>query len=172
MLHSNLASAWADRHNLVMLPKVKGKTLCRSMRGGASIRNPLASLLGYQLRRASQVIVTDLAALLADLDLTIAEMSVLVAMEANPGITQSATGRLLAIQRANMVPLVARLEKLGLISKSEAVGRARGVHMTQAGALVVQKCFKCIEQAESHFMTFLTEAQRTELMRNLRAVWQ
>ena len=170
MFYNDLASVAAEGHNSIMV--LKAKTASGPAREADVVRNPLESFLGYQLRRASQEVMAQLAASLADLDLTVVEMSVLVVINANPGIIQSDISRLLAIQRANMVPLTTRLEACGLIHKGVAVGRARGLHLTQAGALLVKECDARIVETEARVMSALTEAQRKTMMRHLRTVWE
>jgi DNA-binding MarR family transcriptional regulator len=78
--------------------------------------NPLEDLLGYQLRRASQAMLEDLVAALNDLDLRPTSVSALLLVGANPGITQSRIGQILAIERANMVPMTANLTRHGCCS--------------------------------------------------------
>src|SRR2546421_640045 len=56
---------------------------------------------------------------LARLDLRHADVAMLMLIESSPGITQSQAGRVLDIQRANMVPFVARLEGRGVLQRSE-----------------------------------------------------
>ncbi len=96
--------------------------------------NPLEQLLGYQLRRASQAMMADLGAELAELELRVTEMSVLLVIDENPDITQSEIGRVLAIQRANMVPLTTQLERRGLIRRGATIGRAQALRLNSSRA--------------------------------------
>ncbi len=72
--------------------------------------DPLAKLSGYVLRRASTAAIAELNERLVPLELRHADVAMLMLIESSPGITQSHAGRVLDIQRANMVPFVARLE--------------------------------------------------------------
>ena len=65
-------------------------------------KNPLNHHFGYQLRRASALMMADLAKSLEHFDLRTAEASILILIGANPEITQGEIGRILGIQRANM----------------------------------------------------------------------
>ena len=95
--------------------------------------DPLRVLPGYLLRRASSAALADLNRRLEEVGLRHAEASLLVLLAANPGTTQSALGRQLDIQRANMAPLVARLDARGFISRKPVDGRSEGLHLTPAG---------------------------------------
>src|SRR5579875_568020 len=88
----------------------------RSMAIGAT-DNPLSSLLGYQLRRASAAAMDELSRELATLGLRVSEASVLMLVGANPRMRSSEVGRELGIQRANMTPLVSGLEQRGLLQR-------------------------------------------------------
>jgi hypothetical protein len=66
--------------------------------------DPFGCLLGYHLRRLSVLVMADFTAALAPLGLKPAEASVLYAVAAAPGLTQSDVGKTLGIQRANMAP--------------------------------------------------------------------
>lgn len=134
-------------------------------------RNPLEQLLGYQLRRASQAMMGDLGAELADLELRVTEMSVLMVIEENPGITQSEIGRILAIQRTNMVPLTTQLERRQLIRRGATTGRAQALRLTASGRALVRECRKRIAAHEARFLADLPAPQRDALLQQLRLVW-
>ncbi|HUM09075.1 MAG TPA: MarR family transcriptional regulator [Acidocella sp.] len=133
--------------------------------------NPLDQLLGYQLRRASVAMLADLAESLAGVGLRVTEVSVLLVIETNPDITQSEIGRVLGIQRANMVPLTTQLERRELIHRASSSGRAQALRLTPAGAALARECRERIAAHEARFLTGLDEAQRTALIAQLRQIW-
>ncbi|RZM33077.1 MAG: MarR family transcriptional regulator, partial [Sphingomonas sp.] len=69
----------------------------------------LDELIGYHLRRASNIMMADLTERLSVLCLTTTEASILVVLAAETAITQAEIGRRLSIKRANMAPIVAGL---------------------------------------------------------------
>ena len=73
---------------------------------------------GYALRRAANAMMGELARRLGTIDLRIAEASVLLLVDRREDATASEIGRVLDIQRANMVPLLSRLEDAGLIERN------------------------------------------------------
>jgi hypothetical protein len=58
-----------------------------------TLTNALESRLGYQLRRASAVMMADLARELADLDLRPAEVTTLLVIGENPDCSQTEVGQ-------------------------------------------------------------------------------
>ena len=89
------------------------------------MRDPLQNSPGYSLRRASIKMMGELTGRLAALDLRMADATVLMLIEANPAITASRIGRALDIQRANMVPLLKRMEEAGLVDRAPIDGTFR-----------------------------------------------
>lgn len=136
------------------------------------LKNPLESRLGYQLRRASVVIMADLAESLAELDLKPAQASILALIKANPAITQTEIGRMLAIQRANMVPLIASLMTRKLIARHATDGRSHALHLTSAGRALAAKADDRIQAHEDRFFRGLPVSERSRLLSRLRAIWE
>jgi DNA-binding MarR family transcriptional regulator len=137
----------------------------------APLINPLDGLLGYQLRRASQAMLDDLLGALKDLEIRPTGASVLLLIAANPGITQSRIGQALSIERANMVPMTAKLTEQGLLSRSRADGRSHGLHLTEEGKKAVTKIRKRITDHESKFWGETKSPERTALLSFLRTLW-
>lgn len=136
------------------------------------IVNPLDDMVGYQLRRASVAMFDDLATVLADLDLRPTGASILLLVAANPGITQSAIGRILEIERANMVPQAAMLTGRALVARSASDGRSQGLRLTALGRATVAKVRARIAVHERRFIAGWTEAERAALLRALKSVWE
>jgi len=95
--------------------------------------NALAELPGYALRRAASVMMAELAERLATVDLRISEATVLLLVGERRDLTSSEIGRILDIQRANMVPLLARLEAAGLIRREPIDRKSQAILLTAAG---------------------------------------
>lgn len=140
--------------------------------GSKKIVNPLDDMVGYQLRRASVAMLDDLAAALADLDLRPTGASILLLVGANPGITQSAIGRILEIERANMAPQAAMLTSRDFVARSASDGRSQGLRLTAAGKAVVTKVRARIAAHEQRFVAGFSDAEKASLLRALKSVWQ
>jgi DNA-binding MarR family transcriptional regulator len=119
------------------------------------LENPLEKRLGYQLRRVSNAMMTDLAGRLEPLGLRIVEASVLVLIKANPAITQTEIGRCLGIQRANMVPLIAGLVGKGFLVKSPVDGRSLALSLTDAGDAMRAQVDALMSAHEARFEALL-----------------
>ena len=136
------------------------------------MNDPLTSFPGYSLRRAANATAAELAARLAPLDLRQSDASLLMLIEANPGATASALGRQLDIQRANMVPLLKRLEEAGLIDRAPIDGKSQGLALTAAGCAKLDEGRKVIEQFERDLLKRVPAEHRAHLLPALEALWR
>lgn len=129
--------------------------------------DPLESLLGYQLRRASMAAMTELTSALSGINLRPAEMSILVVVEANPGATQSDVGRCLGIKRANIAPLVASLEERLLVERMPVDGRSQALRLTRAGARAAAQSRKIVAGHESKMTAGMDKTAARSVIRFL-----
>ena len=139
---------------------------------GKGMNDPLLELSGYLLRRASAAALNELNDRLAALGLRHTDVSLLLLIRANPGITQSQAGRLLDIQRANMVPVVARLEKRGLIKRTPVDGRSRAIRLTAAGGMLAKKSFAVVQALDQDLIRRVPAKLRQAVRPILLALWQ
>jgi DNA-binding MarR family transcriptional regulator len=133
--------------------------------------DPLKSLPGYVLRRASSKVAAELGAQLAPIRLRSAQVSVLLLIEANPGITQSELGRILDIQRANMTPLVGRLSARGLVERQKVDGRSQGLVLTGEGVTLTSEARAAIIAFEDSLALRIPAKLRPHLLPVLSALW-
>ncbi len=129
--------------------------------------DPLEQLYGYHLRRASAVIMADLATELAPCGLTPAECSVLLVVSANSGIRQSDVGRRLGIKRANMAPLVTGLEGRDLIARAPTDGRSLSLTLTAEGETLARTVRTLIAEHEARFFGEFDAPTRAMLLKCL-----
>lgn len=95
--------------------------------------NPLTEYPGYALRRAANAMMGDLAARLGEIDMRISEASVMLLIGERTDKTSADIGKTLDIQRANMVPLLARLEMAGLIDRVPIDRKSQAIVLTPTG---------------------------------------
>ncbi|MPT47454.1 MAG: MarR family transcriptional regulator [Sphingobium sp.] len=124
----------------------------------AIMHNPVGRHLGYMLRRASSVIMAGLGSSLASIDLRPVEATILSLIATNPGCTQSDLGRMLSIQRANMVPLITGLVTRGYICKTAADGRSHALNLTEQGIAKCQEAESMMDQHETSIAQQLDRA--------------
>jgi len=134
--------------------------------------DPLSKFPGYSLRRAANATAAQLSAKLAELDLRQSEASVLLILGDNPDITASALGRQLDIQRANMVPLLKRLEAAGLVERHAIDGKSQGLVLTTQGKARRAEALAVIEAFEGELLSRVPVQHRAHLLPALNALWQ
>lgn len=136
------------------------------------MRDPLPSYPGYSLRRAANATAAELAARLDAVRLRQVDASLLILIAENPDVTASALGRQLDIQRANMVPLLKRLEDAGLIDRKPIDGKSQGVALTPAGREVTEHARAIIEDFEAELVARIPPEHREHLLPALDALWR
>jgi DNA-binding MarR family transcriptional regulator len=136
----------------------------------APLVDPLANRLGYQLRRASVLMMTDLGARLAPTGLRPAEFTALLLIGANAGCRQGEVGEMLGIQRANMVPLIALLVGKGLVVRTRADGRSHALTLTPLGCRRVAALSRLLDRHEAAFRAKLGNKSLSGLLASLAAL--
>ena len=134
------------------------------------MRDPLPNFPGYALRRAANATAAELAARLGEVGLRQSDVSVLMLIDANPGVTASAIGRQLDIQRANMVPLLKRLE--GLIDRVPIDGKSQGLELTETGRTRLDDARDVVETFEAELLARVPPEHRDHLLPALEALWR
>jgi DNA-binding MarR family transcriptional regulator len=134
--------------------------------------HPLEALLGYQMRRASSLLMAGLAERLADLGLRTTEASVLVVLESEPLLTQAEIGRRLGIKRANMAPLMAGLSARGLVRRTQGEGPARPLKLSKSGAALAAEARHQMEQNDAEAFGQFDAEDRARFGAMLTALWR
>jgi len=137
----------------------------------ASPNDPLSQLPGYLLRRASTAVLTELNLLLKPLKLRHADAAFLLLIASSPGMTQSNLGRILDIQRANMAPLVARLEKRGLLDRQRVDGRSQALALTAKGRDLEARARAVVTGFEASLFERVPPKMRPMVLPILMALW-
>jgi DNA-binding MarR family transcriptional regulator len=135
------------------------------------MKDPLLKLSGYVLRRASAAALAELNERLAPLELRHADVAVLMLIEASPGLTQSQAGRLLDIQRANMVPFIARLEARGIIRRRQVDGRSQALDLTGRGRILLARARRRVAAHEAALLERVPDTLRPMVLPVLMALW-
>ncbi|MBA4354710.1 MAG: MarR family transcriptional regulator [Novosphingobium sp.] len=135
-----------------------------------TLTNALESRLGYQLRRASAVMMADLSRELSDLDLRPAEVTTLLVIAENPDCSQTEVGQVLAIKRANMVPIISRLMDRGLVERRRIDGRSHALTLTDDGRNVASDAQSRIDRHEARFTELVGQADVDTLFRCLPTI--
>jgi len=136
----------------------------------ASLVEPLSSLPGYLLRRAANAMMAELAIRLAALDLRISEATVLLLLDGRTDLTSANIGKILDIQRANMVPLLARLEGAGLIRREPLDRKSLAILLTDEGRSCRAQVDAITQQFEDDLLARIPPDHRPHLVPALRAL--
>ena len=143
----------------------------QSVRRKRQVADPMRSLTGYALRRASSAVMAEVAGNLRPLGLRPVEASVLLVIRSKPGATQSDIGRLLNILRANMTPLAIGLERSGLVRREKTDGRSRGLVLTEKGTTLAAKVQKAFEACDRSMVERIPKKHREAFLAALYALW-
>ena len=126
----------------------------------------LESLVGYRLRRASTVFKTDFSAALEGLGMRQVLFGIMAVVHSNPGLIQITLGKVLGIQRANLVPLLNELSERKLVDRRPAPGdrRASALYLTGDGEKLLQDAVARVRAHEDKVLARLTSAERAKLI--------
>jgi DNA-binding MarR family transcriptional regulator len=134
----------------------------------------LETLVGYNTRRASLVIVGEFIERMAVFDLRIVDFSVLCLITHNPGITSKQLCNTLGVQAPNLVSMVNTLEERQLIKRLPHPndGRAMGLHLTDAGEKMMRSAEKVASQLEVVATAKLSDEERKTLVTLLKKIYK
>lgn len=139
----------------------------------AEITERLEDLVGYHLRRVSLIDMNSFINHFADDNLRPIPFSILCLIDENPGCSAADIGRMLNLQRANMVHLLAELDDDNLIERRVEEGdkRKQSLFLTAHGATRLAEWRRRVHQHESELLCRLTVAERATLLRLLAKIW-
>jgi DNA-binding MarR family transcriptional regulator len=131
----------------------------------------LAGHLGYFVRRMQVSIFQDFIRRLARIDVSPAQFSVLVVINANPGLSQAELGGTLGIERARLVRMLHRLEKRNLTVRlpSSADGRRHALELTREGQKLLAKANTLADEHEEALRAKLGPERHRVLLDALKA---
>ena len=104
-----------------------------------SLLGGLDAQVGFVLRLAQVAVFKDLIEALRPFGLRPTDFSVLLVIEATPGLKQQAVGEALSIQRPNLVTIIDQLEGRGLVRRGAAARdrRSYALALTPEGAALL-----------------------------------
>ena len=130
----------------------------------------ITSVPGFVLRKAASAMMAELAARLAATDLRISEATVLLLLGESGKLTSSDIGKQLDIQRANMVPLLGRLEAAGLIRREPINLKSQAIKLTDAGTQRLKKVQSITRNFEKDLLARIPAQHRPHLLPALIAL--
>lgn len=133
----------------------------------------LDDLVGYALRRAQIQVFQHFVEQLAAYDLRPAQFSALAIIHDAPGITQAELARGLAIEPPQAVPLLNKLEAMGLAARirSKADKRSYGLYLSKAGETLLGELQEVAARSDAAATANLNDSERAQLLGLLRKVY-
>ncbi|UCI22039.1 MarR family transcriptional regulator [Mesorhizobium sp. B2-1-8] len=140
---------------------------------GSITEDALDAQIGYNLRRASTLALSDFAVELADAALRPVTYGMLALIDEQPGIRAAELCRQLGMKSANMAPLLAELEGRGLVERDDHSDdkRVQVLTLTPAARKAMPGWRRQVRRHEDRFLHRLTAKERATLLRLLRLIW-
>jgi len=92
-------------------------------------------------------------------------------LDAAPRVTHSEAAETLGLRRPNLVPIVAGLERRGLIERKKIDFRSEGLALTEQGSTLLGKALQVIELHEERLIQRVPEKLRPMVLPILMALW-
>lgn len=122
----------------------------------------LTRFLGFRLTRVKIKVHRLLLDCLAEHELSSTEFSVLVLIHANPGVYLRQLSSALAVSPPNLVSVIERMVKKGLIRRSSSAEdrRLHELHLTDTGEALLERVEAKVERFERAMEQSLTATER------------
>ncbi|MFV3377905.1 MULTISPECIES: MarR family winged helix-turn-helix transcriptional regulator [Pseudomonas] len=132
----------------------------------------LNGTLGYAIKRAQMRSVELLGEMINASGLTPAKMTALSLIGTESGISQSALGEKLSINRASVVKVVDTLEVLGFVVRHPTPGdrRSHSLALTNEGKIRLGKLHAQVQEFEQSISSKLSVEERSQLISLLERV--
>jgi DNA-binding MarR family transcriptional regulator len=122
----------------------------------------LRAFLGYRMKRAFNVVQSDLAETLRPFGLRMITFTTLVLIVDNPGARLSQLSDAVAIERPNLVAIVDELEKRGLVARRrmQSDRRAFALIPTESGQKLCAEALAAVQDHEERILREIEPALR------------
>ncbi|MEJ2408609.1 MAG: MarR family transcriptional regulator [Novosphingobium sp.] len=138
----------------------------------ASADESLLHLPGFALRRAANVMMGKLTAQLSEMNLRLSDASVMLLVSDRNDMTSADIGKELDIQRANMVPVLARLEEAGLIQREPIDRKSQAIMLTPAGVRKLAQVRDVTDRFENELLNRIPAKHRPHFLPALLSLIQ
>ena len=129
--------------------------------------------VGYQVRRVQLANFRGFAQHVRRPQATPTQFTMLVLIEANPGMSQVELGAMLDMDRATTMTVVDKLEsRKWVVRKRSTVDRRKHeLHLSPQGKTALDAMKKAVDEHEDAFGSRLTQREKSELLRLLKKLW-
>lgn len=136
----------------------------------AELSDPLSGSLCHELRKTSVAVMAAMSGEFGQANLKPSEANLLKYVGANPGCTQSDIARAHRSNATNLVPLIARLDREGLLERVPGDGRAIALSVSEKGRAVLARVDAGFQRLEDRLGSELTPDQRRLVIEALRTI--
>ena len=132
----------------------------------------LPNLLGYNVRRAEIALWRDFSRTVGEGEVRPALFSLMILVEANPGVAQIDIANQLDIDKATIVGLVQRLQKRQCVvcRQSEVDRRRQGIFLTERGQKELNQLRQEMLDHETRFTRLFSAQELAQLFTLLRRI--
>lgn len=133
----------------------------------------LPELAGFHLRRAQISVFNRFGRQIARDRVTPGQFGILVLINANRGLTQSALAKAVGVERSTMVATIDGLEQKGLVERrpSPVDRRSYALTLTPTGKSLLTKLKRKVREHEKRTYDGFTDEERETLIRLLHRIW-
>ncbi len=130
----------------------------------------LPTLIGRQLRVAQLIAFKDFSIDTGGMNLSPGSFEILELLEHNPSIGQSKLAGAIGLEKSSLVPAMARLEDLGLVTRKTSATDKRAIELriTAKGGRVLKKLRAYVVARDTQITQGLTANEITTLNRLLK----
>jgi DNA-binding MarR family transcriptional regulator len=132
----------------------------------------LPNLLGYNVRRAEIALWRDFSRTVGDGEVRPALFSLMILVEANPGVAQIDIANQLDIDKATVVGLVQRLQRRNFVlcQESSTDRRRQGIFLTEGGREELNRLRREMLEHETRFTRLFSAQELAQLFTLLRRI--
>ena len=125
---------------------------------------------GHLIRRLQQISLALFMEETKEFDITPVQYSATLAIDAHPGIDQTALCNIIAIDRSTVTEVVTRLERKKIIRRTLGTKdrRTKLLYITPAGRKLINDIESAVQTTQKRILEPLTPSERTALMRMLK----
>lgn len=133
----------------------------------------LPELMGFHLRRAQISVFNRFGRAIARDRVTPGQFGILVLINANTGLTQSALAKAVGVERSTMVATIDNLEGKGLVERrpSPVDRRSYALVLTAEGKSMLTKLKRKVREHEKRLFGDFSETDKEHLIGLLYRIW-
>ncbi len=133
----------------------------------------LANLVGYHIHRAQVRVYRDFLKNVSVNQITPPQYTVLTLIHANPGVSQTALGKLLEMDKAPVMALIDRLQDRGLVVRKRSARdrRRHELYLTKLGERTLHELDASVVDQDRRLCAHISRSEKKKLIELLRRIY-